>query len=111
MSFLVDAPTLVAAGVVINRGVEDPVRRRRLEQATLAVFMSGAASFYLNAPWLRRAWEATGASSGRDLMINSWVFDFEHERPRPWVHALSAAALATYPAWLRLGARLGRGAR
>lgn len=110
MSFLADAPALVASGAVIARTVNHPARRRVLEQATLATFMIGAASLYLNAPWLRRAWKATGAESGRDLMINSWLFDVEHERPRPWVHAMAAAALASYPLWLRLGARLG-GAR
>lgn len=110
MSFMLDAPALVVSGAVLAKTVEDPARRRALEQATLALFMSGAASFYLNAPWMRRAWEATGAASGRDLMINSWLFDAEHERPPLWVHAVWAAALASYPLWLRLGARLG-GAR
>jgi hypothetical protein len=35
------------------------------------------------------------------------VFRFEHERPSRRVHVVSAAILATYPLWYRLGMRLG----
>jgi hypothetical protein len=40
-------------------------------------------------------------------MINSGVFSFEHQKPSPAVHALSAAILATYPAWFAAGVRTG----
>jgi hypothetical protein len=41
-------------------------------------------------------------------MINSWMFEFEHEQPSAWVHVVSLAALASYPLWLRLHGRLAR---
>jgi hypothetical protein len=40
-------------------------------------------------------------------MLNSGVFRFDHRQVSPGTHAVSAGILATYPAWLVLGMRLG----
>jgi hypothetical protein len=59
----------------------------------------------------RWIWEMFGAESRRDWMLNSGVFSFDHENAGPRTHAVSAAILATYPAWLWLGMRAGRRGR
>ena len=41
-------------------------------------------------------------------MLNSGVFQLDHERPSPRTHAVSAAIFATYPLWLWLGYRHGK---
>ncbi|TMC49256.1 MAG: hypothetical protein E6J14_09330 [Chloroflexi bacterium] len=105
MSFLIDPPWLVANGAIIERTFPEPIAKR-LEQATVAVFVATSVSLYLNLEWTRGLWEACRAESGRDWMLNSGVFRFDHRRPPPWVHAVAAALFATYPLWPRLGRRL-----
>jgi len=112
-SFLLDPPMLVGAGWLSTRlACRLPGRARRpalraLQVATVGGFVVTSASLYLNLEWTRWIWEMCGARSGRDWMLNSGVFRFEHERPSRRVHAASAAILATYPIWYRLGMRLG----
>lgn len=111
-SFLVDPPLLFGSGFLTGRlfGRRGRVARG-VEAGTLAVFWATSVSLYLNLPWTRWIWEMVRADSGRDWMINSGVFRFEHRNPRPAVHALSAAILATYPVWLRLGVMAGAARR
>lgn len=108
MSFLVDPPLLVASGTALSKSglSEDTVRV--LEKATAATFLFGSISLYFNAPWMNWFARFFRCESGRDLMINSKVFRFEHRRPRTWVHGLSALIFVTYPLWLKLGVELGR---
>lgn len=107
MSFLVDPPLLVASGAAIGRWAPDEETARTLERATAALFLGASVPLYANAPWMHWFARAFGCESGRDLMLNSKVTRFEHERPPPWVHGLAAAIFLTYPLWLRLGLRLG----
>jgi len=112
-SFLLDPPMLFGSGWIaarVTRWLGEPARSRTLAAlgaGTLAVFWATSVSLYLNREWTRWIWEMCGAESGRDWMLNSGVFGFEHERPMPATHAVSAAILATYPAWLVLGMRAG----
>jgi hypothetical protein len=112
-SFLLDPPMLVGSGWLATRltaGLRGRRRRqaqRALEFATVGGFVVTSASLYLNLGWTRWIWELCRAESGRDWMLNSGVFRFEHERPSRRVHVVSAAILATYPLWYRLGVRLG----
>ena len=108
MSFLVDPPLLVGAGAAIGRLAPTDRSRRGAEAAVLAGFMATSISLYVDARWTRRLWEPLPATSGRDWMINSGVFGFEHRRPGPGTHVVAASLFATYPLWLRLGVRLGR---
>ena len=71
-------------------------------------FFAVSVPMYLNAEWTEPIWKPTGAESGRDWMINSRVFRFEHRRPTLRTHAAAAAIFATYPLWLRLGLKLGK---
>ena len=107
MSFLIDPPLLVATGAVIERVADDDDSAARLEMLTIAGFLATSVSLYFNAGWTR--WIATmcGADSGRDWMINSGVFDWEHRNVSRRAHLASAAIFATYPLWLRLGRRFG----
>lgn len=108
MTLLIDPPLLVSAGAVINRLAPDRRRARRLEGLTLAGFLGVGVPLYCNASWIDWFRRPFPAESGRDFMLNSLIFDFEHRRPGPSVHAVAAGVFATYPLWLRLGSRLGR---
>jgi hypothetical protein len=78
-----------------------------LSTATMTLFWATSISLYLNLEWTRWIWEMCGAESGRDWMLNSGVFRFDHRHASRRTHAVSAAILATYPAWLALGVRAG----
>jgi hypothetical protein len=111
-SFLLDPPMLFGNGVLIGRlfGDRDGGRRsvvRGLEALTIAVFWGTSISLYLNKEWTRWIWEMCGAESGRDWMLNSGVFSFDHTAATPATHAMSAAIMATYPWWLAAGVRAG----
>ena len=114
-SFLLDPPMLVGSGWLAGRLTRrlSPGRRdaalRTLRVGTITVFWVTSVSLYLNLPWTEWIWKMVRAESGRDWMLNSGVFSFEHEQPSPRVHALSAGILATYPLWYALGVRAGRG--
>ena len=116
-SFLLDPPMLFASGFLAARITRrmDPAHRRQalrvLGTGTMAVFWVTSVSLYLNREWTRWIWEMCRAESGRDWMLNSGVFHFEHERPSARTHAVSAGILATYPAWLALGMRAGGASR
>jgi hypothetical protein len=112
-SFLLDPPMLVGSGWLaakITRRLS-PDRRRAarwfLGFTTVAGFLVTSTSLYLNREWTRWIWEMCRAESGRDWMLNSGVFHFEHRNPSPATHAVSAAILATYPAWFAAGLRAG----
>lgn len=113
-SFLLDPPMLFAGGVILGRLLGDGrgsagcrSTLQALEVLTIAVFWGTSISLYLNKEWTRWIWEMCGAESGRDWMLNSGVFSFDHRKTRPSTHAISAAILSTYPAWLLLGVRAG----
>ena len=109
MSFLVDPPWLAANGYLIAKvAPNNETVQRALELAVDATFFAVSIPLYLNADWTEPVWKPTGAKSGRDWMINSRVFRFEHEKPTWRTHAVSAAIFATYPMWLRLGIAVGR---
>ena len=106
MSFLIDGPLLVGTGAAIEKIASDEDAAKRLEQLTIAGFLATSISLYMNAPWTRWIADICRAESGRDWMINSGVFKFEHEEVSGRTHLLSAAIFATYPMWLHLGRKL-----
>lgn len=108
MSFLVDPPMLMAAGAVIERVAPDERAARRAEVVVLATVLGFNTALYLNAPGLRWLWGPVGAKSGRDFMINSGVFRFEHRHPSSRTNVTAFAMFAVYPLWVRLGRRLTR---
>ena len=110
-SFLIDGPWLLsigwALGKITRRLVRDEAKRKKanraLSLATLGIFYITSISLYFNLEWTRWIWEMCGAESGRDWMINSGVFKFDHENVTPKGHAIAAALFATYPLWLKAG--------
>ena len=112
MSFLIDPPWLYATGEVYARAAPERLHgppAAALGAATMAAFWGTSISLYLNRPWTRPIWRACRAESGRDWMLNSGVLHLEHRRPGTLTHVVSALLFATYPAWLVLGYRRGRG--
>jgi hypothetical protein len=108
MSFLIDPPWLYANG----RAYAALTRERRtaalLGVATIGAFWAVSISLYANRRWTKPIWEACRAEDGRDWMLNSGVFGFDHRDPGRGTHAASAALFASYPLWLWLGLRHGR---
>ena len=108
MSFLADPPLLVVSGAAIERLAPDEGAAARASAAVLGTFLVTSGALYVNAPWIRPFWEACRAETGRDWMLNSGVFRFDHRRAGWPTHLLGLAIFATYPRWLRLGRQLAR---
>lgn len=110
MSFLIDPPLLVATGAAIERGVADDRHADMLGRAAVATFVGVSVLLYARArvPGLSLLYRPFGSADGRDFMLGSGVRSFADHDAGPATHALAAAIFATYPAWLRLGRRLGR---
>ena len=112
-SFLLDPPMLAASGWLSAKltGRMTPEHRRSARKAlgvgTVAIFWATSVSLYLNREWTRWIWEMCRAESGRDWMLNSGVFRFDHRNPSRRTHVVSAAILATYPAWFAAGVKAG----
>lgn len=108
MAFLMDAPMLVASGAAISRITEDRDVARKLELATAGTFIAGATAFYLNAPGFKQvAQKVFRSEDGREFMVNSMVFNFDHRKLTGRRHLIAVGMLASYPLWLKLGRRLG----
>jgi len=112
-SFLIDPPWLVSLGYLYGKvtdRIEDAEMRDKvrkfLDISTIGTFYITSISLYFNREWTRWIWEMCKAESGRDWMINSGVFHFDHENVSKKGHAISAAMFATYPLALKLGYRL-----
>jgi hypothetical protein len=112
-SFLLDPPMLAASGWLsakITKRMTPEHRasaRKALGIGTIAIFWATSVSLYMNREWTRWIWEMCRAESGRDWMLNSGVFHFDHRNPSRKTHAISAAILATYPAWFAAGVKAG----
>ncbi|MHB8329150.1 MAG: hypothetical protein ACYDD6_05955 [Acidimicrobiales bacterium] len=107
MSFLVDPPLLIGAGMAIEATVPDERVARRIEAGILSVFLVTSISLYCNARWTHWLARLCGAENGRDWMLNSGVFGVDHERAGAPTHVLAGAAFLTYPLWIRLGRTAG----
>jgi hypothetical protein len=108
MSFLIDPPWLYANGRLLAAQVPPP-QRDRLAAATLGVFVVTSISLYLDRKWTTPIWRLCRARSGRDWMLNSGVLKLDPDAAGTPTHLLSGALFATYPLWLWLGLRHGRG--
>jgi hypothetical protein len=111
VSFLIDPPWLYANGRAYARLAPEHAQGRTaaaVGAATMAGFWAVSVSLYLNRRWTKPIWEACRAEDGRDWMLNSGVFRFDHERAGKPTHATAAALFASYPLFLWLGWRHGR---
>ncbi|MBU4194339.1 MAG: hypothetical protein KKF66_05015 [Actinobacteria bacterium] len=118
-SFLIDGPWLVSLGwmmgKLVNRFVDDEDQNKKVKGllgvTTLLMFWVTSISLYFNMGWVRWMWEMCGAESGRDWMINSGVFNFDHENVDTKGHIIAALLFATYPIWLKVGFMLAERGR
>lgn len=109
MAFLMDAPMLVASGMAISKIAPSEDAARKLELATAATFIAGATAFYLKAPGFDQvAKKVFRSEDGREFMVNSMVFNFDHRKLTGRKHLIAVGLLASYPLWLKLGRRLGK---
>ena len=114
MSFLIDPPWLYTNGEAYARLAPDSAQgkaARAAGLATIAVFWLVSVSLYLNRSWTDPIAQACHAEDGRDWMLNSGVFRFDHEGTGPRTHSAAALIFLTYPLWLWLGYRRGLRAR
>lgn len=107
MSFAIDAPALVGIGAATALVTEDTKARAALGAGTLGAFYGVSLSMYFEARWVRPFWKFTGASTGRDWIVNSRIFRFDTSKMGLKEHGLAAAAFASYPLWLLVGIFLG----
>lgn len=106
MSFLIDPPWLYATGRLYGQAMPQRTpAARAIQTATAGAFLATSISLYLDRPWTQPIWKLCRAQSGRDWMLNSGVFRFEHRRAGWRTHVLAAHLFATYPLWLWLGER------
>lgn len=97
MSFLLDPPTLVVIGVILQRYVEPSARRDRAAAAVVVVFVAVSTLLYLDVlQWWWGEW-----ISGSDWMLNSGL-DTSLTR-QPGTDVLAVVMFAAYPLWMRLG--------
>jgi hypothetical protein len=111
VSFLLDPPLLVAAGVAIEGVASDEAAADRLGRATLGTFLGVSVPLWLDVRTrpLELIWRPFGSEGPRDFMVNSGVLHLptpKRAEARP--HLLAAAVFATYPLALWLGRRWGR---
>jgi hypothetical protein len=114
VSFLIDPPWLYANGEAYARLAPETAQGPTAVAAgatTIGFFWLVSVSLYLNRAWTKPIATACGAQDGRDWMLNSGVFSFDHRRAGQRTHAISALLFASYPLWLWLGYRRGRQAR
>ena len=114
MSFLIDPPWLYTNGEAYARLAPESAQgkaARGAGLATIAVFWLVSVSLYLNRSWTHPIARACRAESGRDWMLNSGLFRFDHEAAGPGTHVAAALIFLTYPLWLWLGYRRGLRAR
>jgi hypothetical protein len=108
VSFLIDPPWLYANGRAIAALTPDSRSAAAIGAATVGAFWAVSIPLYANRRWTQPIARACRAEDGRDWMLNSGVFRFDHRNPGRVTHAVSAAIFATYPLWLWLGWRDGR---
>jgi hypothetical protein len=115
VSFLIDPPWLYANGEAFARYAPRSAARGRAAAAagaaTIAFFWLVSVSLYLNRRWTHPIARLCRAEDGRDWMLNSGVFRFDHRGAGPRTHAVAALLFGTYPLWLWLGFRRGHRAR
>jgi len=110
VSFLIDPAWLYANGQAYARlgpAPERPDAARVLGVGTVAAFWVVSVSMYLNQPWTQPLARACRAEDGRDWMLNSGVFRFDHRGAGGRTHVVAALLFLTYPLWLLLGYRRG----
>jgi hypothetical protein len=111
VSFLLDPPLLVAAGVAIEGATSDEATADRLARATLGTFLGVSVPLWLDvrARPLEPIWRPFGSDGPRDFMVNSGVLRLTTPtRAEARHHLMAAAVFATYPLALALGRRWGR---
>ncbi|MEZ0229911.1 MAG: hypothetical protein ACAI25_14905 [Planctomycetota bacterium] len=114
-SFLIDPFLLFADGLVLALLWERHWKARfskalpfGIAAAILVIFYSVSISLWFNLAWVDGFAQAMPrAETGRDWMLNSGVFHFEHATPSRAARIFSACFFATYPGWLALGAHAG----
>ena len=109
MSFLIDPAWLYANGrayaALVPEEQRTPAKDAAVCSAPMAGFWGVSVGLYLEQGWTKPVWKLCRARSGRDWMLNSGVFRFDHKRAGTGTHLVSGAIFATYPVWLWLGMR------
>jgi hypothetical protein len=108
MTLLLDPPILLAGGYAIGRRIDGPTVARVAGLTLAGAIFLPSVTTYLDMEFMRRAWEKLGARTGRDLILNSWVFSFDYEKRSPTRAMVVATIFASYPLWALAGARLGQ---
>ena len=114
MTFLIDPGLLIIFSLVscwIGSRVKDRTTKpigRLLAIFSLCVIIFTSTSLYLNMWYMDWFWIpfSPAITSGRDLMINSGIFQFESTNTAGLIDTLAAIQIVLYPLWTYVGLRL-----
>lgn len=114
MTFLID-PGLLIIFTIISCWIGKSVKERTskpvgliLAMFSLCVIIFTSTSLYLNMWYMDWFWQpfSPAVSSGKDLMINSGLFNFESVNTTGLVDILAAVQIILYPLWTFIGLRI-----
>jgi hypothetical protein len=112
MSFLIDPPSLYAAGRAYATLAPESAqggKAKLVGAATVASFVVGSVGLWTNQPWSKPMYAWSGARSGREFQATSGLARWDGARkPSQRAHVIAALAFATYPLWYWLGWDAGR---
>jgi hypothetical protein len=109
VTLLVDPALLYATGYGLGRWSQDQKAAAVGAAAVSGTVLGLSVTTYCDAPFMRPVWEALGARSGRDLILNSWgVLHFDPGRRSTRRRVIVAALFASYPVWAAIGVAAGR---
>ncbi len=114
MTFLID-PGLLIIFSIVSYWIEGRIRERTslpvgkiLAVSSLCVIIFTSTSLYLNMWYMDWLWQpfSPTVKSGKDLMINSGIFDFESINTQGLIDALAAIQICLYPLWTAFGIKI-----
>ena len=114
MTFLID-PGLLIIFSLVSCGIESYVRERTtlpvgkiLAIFSLCVLIFTSTSLYLNLSYMDWLWQPFSpvVTSGKDLMINSGIFNFESTNTSGLIDVLAAVQIILYPLWTYTGLKI-----
>ncbi|MHA1864754.1 MAG: hypothetical protein ACTSWA_13360 [Candidatus Thorarchaeota archaeon] len=114
MTFLIDPALLIIFSLVscwIGQIVKDKTTMqvgKILSIFSLCVIIFTSTSLYLNLWYMDWFWQPFFplVTSGRDLMINSGIFNFESVNTSGLTDTLAAIQIILYPLWTYIGFRI-----
>lgn len=108
MTLLVDPALLYASGYGLGRWSKNGRAGTAAGTIVVGAVLGLSVATYSDAPYMRPVWEHLGGRSGRDLILNSWVLNFDPAERSARRRILVGFLFGSYPAWMAAGLCAGR---